>query len=195
MYLGLGFGSVESKSPTLRHAGEGQGEGGTADVVTASDGLSAPAGGRGRCLDTVRYNTQAEGRVVACGWCWRVPSSLSITRSPLGVVLHTKGTAVGGGRRERLKKTYERASWVDKILKALCLPGCLPGGPNIGRVTLKDLQTVLHHDDIDEMCVVFSVGKYKGGEFLLPDLCMKFKYTPGDLVFFLSQVLWHMVAP
>ncbi|KAH8096844.1 hypothetical protein BXZ70DRAFT_1065915 [Cristinia sonorae] len=93
----------------------------------------------------------------------------------------------------------EQYQWMDKSFKRITcaarhvpLPR-LPPGPFAGRVTLNNLQTVLHKDSLDELCVVFNTGKYIGGDFLSPDTGIKFKYAPGHTAAFLSQWLWHVV--
>ncbi|KAH8094583.1 hypothetical protein BXZ70DRAFT_1066491 [Cristinia sonorae] len=92
---------------------------------------------------------------------------------------------------QRMDKSFKRITWAARHVP---LPR-LPPGPFAGRVTLNNLQTVLHKDSLDELCVVFNTGKYIGGEFLSPDTGIKFKYAPGHTAAFLSQYLWHAVAP
>ncbi|KAH8084936.1 hypothetical protein BXZ70DRAFT_1080354 [Cristinia sonorae] len=97
--------------------------------------------------------------------------------------------------RGLLKSLFpEQYQRMDKAARHVPLPR-LPPGPFAGRVTLNNLQTVLHKDSLDELCVVFNTGKYIGGEFLSPDTGIKFKYAPGHTAAFLSQYLWHAVAP
>lgn len=72
-----------------------------------------------------------------------------------------------------LKVSSERGKWVKEYLPAGTK---LNGGVFLGRVTLYKLQTALHMDGGDYLCVSFCGGDFEGGEGLFPDLKMKFRY-------------------
>ncbi|KAG0698483.1 hypothetical protein DFH29DRAFT_1002792 [Suillus ampliporus] len=68
------------------------------------------------------------------------------------------------------------------------------GGIFLGCATLWKLQTFLHLDGKDFLCVILSSGKYTGGEALFPDLSLKLKYSPGHVIVFQSEALYHATA-
>ncbi|THH20618.1 hypothetical protein EUX98_g8549 [Antrodiella citrinella] len=91
-----------------------------------------------------------------------------------------------------LAKSAARGRWVEKTFAAGTR---MFGGVFLGRVTLYNLQTAIHMDKMDAICVCFCGGQFVGGEAIFPDLHVKFRYRPGDIIIFRSAGLWHMVAP
>ncbi|THH33078.1 hypothetical protein EUX98_g1091 [Antrodiella citrinella] len=91
-----------------------------------------------------------------------------------------------------LKKAFDRGNWVPELLPygSRIAQGCF-----LGRVTLWKLETALHRDVGDTICVIFCSGDFEGGAAILPDLGLKLTYAPGDVILFHSSALWHMIAP
>ena len=71
-----------------------------------------------------------------------------------------------------LKESYERGHWVKEHLPAGTR---LSGGIFLGRVTLYRLQTAIHRDRLDTICVAICAGRFEGGEGIFPDLWLKFR--------------------
>ncbi|TCD65769.1 hypothetical protein EIP91_002208 [Steccherinum ochraceum] len=106
-----------------------------------------------------------------------------------------------------LQETGRKARWIRERLlerrvaageKWAKMEGCSPyisEGIFMNRVTLYKLQTSLHRDKKDYLCVIFCAGEFIGGEGLFPDLGVKLKYRPGDVIIFYSDALYHAVAP
>lgn len=92
---------------------------------------------------------------------------------------------------EILKETSERAAGVYEDVEIYCPKR----GVLLGKITLWKLQTGLHRDTKDYLCVLYCSGDFEGGELLIPDLKLRFKYAPGDIIIFYSSALWHAVAP
>ena len=67
-----------------------------------------------------------------------------------------------------------------------------------GLVVIRNLAAQPHRDKSDykkgwvAMC---CFGNFTGGELVIPMLKMKFKFQPGDVIFFRSTVLEHYVLP
>lgn len=90
-----------------------------------------------------------------------------------------------------LEETSKRAAGVYEDLDVYCTRK----GVLLGKITLWKLQTGLHRDCKDYLCVLYCSGDFEGGELLIPDLKLRFKYAPGDIIIFDSAALWHAVAP
>lgn len=90
-----------------------------------------------------------------------------------------------------LQLSSERAAWIAQDFKVVCKKK----GVMVGKITLWKLQTSLHRDRKDHICVLYCSGDFEGGELLIPDLKKRFKYVPGDMVILDSAALWHSVAP
>ncbi|TCD60051.1 hypothetical protein EIP91_010838 [Steccherinum ochraceum] len=90
---------------------------------------------------------------------------------------------------KKLKESFENGHWVSTEYPAYAKKS----GIFLGRVTLWKLQTSLHRDAKDVLCVIFCCGKFQGGELILPDIGLKFRYEPGTVVIFYSQALYHMI--
>lgn len=69
-----------------------------------------------------------------------------------------------------LKETFNKGNWVPEELPA---GSRIAGGCFLGRVTLWKLQTALHRDCGDPLCVIFCAGDFVGGPAILPDLSLK----------------------
>jgi hypothetical protein len=71
------------------------------------------------------------------------------------------------------------------------------GDPFTGKAILVNKRTLLHRDlnDVKHGLAIMCVyGKFIGGEFCLPDLGIKVRYQPGDLIVFRSYMLNHFIA-
>ncbi|TCD66602.1 hypothetical protein EIP91_001159 [Steccherinum ochraceum] len=93
---------------------------------------------------------------------------------------------------EDLEESADRGQWVKSHLPA---GARMKSGVFLGKVTLYKLQTVLHKDNLDLLCVATCAGRFVGGEGIFADLGLKIEYKPGTLLIFRSSELWHMVAP
>ena len=71
----------------------------------------------------------------------------------------------------RLKLGFHRGHWVAAELPLLDIAE----GTFLGRVTLYKLQTSMHRDIKDAICVIFCSGSFEGGEAIFPDLNIKFR--------------------
>ncbi|KAJ7864114.1 hypothetical protein B0H14DRAFT_2574554 [Mycena olivaceomarginata] len=68
-------------------------------------------------------------------------------------------------------------------------------GPWIGRAIVYKLQVSEHVDGLDDgPTASFCVGDFDGGAMYLPDIGMKVSYQPGDILIFMSGLLYHCVG-
>ncbi|TFK60827.1 hypothetical protein BDN72DRAFT_778923 [Pluteus cervinus] len=68
-------------------------------------------------------------------------------------------------------------------------------GPWLGRAIIWKLQVQPHMDASDVgPTAAFNCGSYDDGPMYLPDLDIKLAYAPGDLLIFLSGILYHAVG-
>ncbi|TFK58484.1 hypothetical protein BDN72DRAFT_782036 [Pluteus cervinus] len=69
-------------------------------------------------------------------------------------------------------------------------------GPWLGRALLYKAQVSFHKDQNDDgLSACFPVGRYTGGEMIIPSLGAKFSYRPGDVFIFYAGKMHHQVAP
>ncbi|KAJ7746089.1 hypothetical protein B0H14DRAFT_2985754 [Mycena olivaceomarginata] len=68
-------------------------------------------------------------------------------------------------------------------------------GPWIGRAIVYKLQVSEHVDGLDDgPTASFCVGDFEGGPMYLPDIGMKLSYRQGDILIFMSGLLYHCVG-
>ncbi|KAJ7483131.1 hypothetical protein B0H11DRAFT_1914874 [Mycena galericulata] len=68
-------------------------------------------------------------------------------------------------------------------------------GPWIGRAIVYKLQVSEHVDGLDDGPIAsFCVGDFDGGPMYLPDIGMKLSYRQGDILIFMSGLLYHCVG-
>ncbi|KAJ7906109.1 hypothetical protein B0H13DRAFT_1619670 [Mycena leptocephala] len=68
-------------------------------------------------------------------------------------------------------------------------------GPWIGRAIVYKLQVSEHVDGLDDgPTASFCVGDFDGGPMYLPDIGMKLSYRQGDILIFMSGLLYHCVG-
>ncbi|TCD65480.1 hypothetical protein EIP91_002564 [Steccherinum ochraceum] len=92
---------------------------------------------------------------------------------------------------DKLERVYKEGSWVPQEFPAFA-PAT---GLFLGRIILWKLQTSVHLDDNDVLCAIWCCGQFTGGHAYIPDLKLKLRYAPGDLIVFHSRFLWHMIGP
>jgi hypothetical protein len=85
---------------------------------------------------------------------------------------------------EKYRKAFEAGVWVED-----------DPGPWLGRAIVWKLQVLPHRDGLDGgPTAIFCLGRFSGGECYLPDLHIKLRYRPGDVLIFLSGDLYHAVG-
>ncbi|KAK7015246.1 hypothetical protein R3P38DRAFT_2518770, partial [Favolaschia claudopus] len=68
-------------------------------------------------------------------------------------------------------------------------------GPWIGRAIVYKLQVLEHVDGLDDgPTASFCVGDFAGGELYLSDIDVKLSYRQGDIIIFMSGLLYHTVG-
>ncbi|KAJ7790590.1 hypothetical protein B0H14DRAFT_2939020 [Mycena olivaceomarginata] len=68
-------------------------------------------------------------------------------------------------------------------------------GPWLGRAIVYKLQVGEHVDGLDDgPTACFCVGNFDGGPMYLPDIGMKLSYRAGDILVFMSGLLYHCVG-
>ncbi|KAJ7930338.1 hypothetical protein B0H13DRAFT_1547700, partial [Mycena leptocephala] len=68
-------------------------------------------------------------------------------------------------------------------------------GPWIGRAIVYKLQVSEYVDGLDDgPTASFCVGDFEGGPMYLPDIGMKLSYRQGDILIFMSGLLYHCVG-
>lgn len=73
---------------------------------------------------------------------------------------------------KRMKEAYNKGgSWIRDKVKHM--HHFRSNGMWMLRVTLWKLQTAVHRDINDELCLLFCVGEFEGGEGIFPDLKLK----------------------
>lgn len=72
----------------------------------------------------------------------------------------------------RMRAAYCKFNWVREEVPIYLYRA---NGLFLLRVTLYKLQTSLHRDPKDLICVLFCGGEFEGGKALFPDLNVKFK--------------------
>ncbi|KAJ3476392.1 hypothetical protein NLI96_g11187 [Meripilus lineatus] len=90
-----------------------------------------------------------------------------------------------------LKIAFDRGHWASSDYNE----EGYEGGIFFNRVTLWKSTARMHRDRKDYLCAIFCSGAFEGGELVLPDVRMKFKYSPGDIVIFFSDAFYHSILP
>ncbi|KAK7012364.1 hypothetical protein R3P38DRAFT_2550174 [Favolaschia claudopus] len=68
-------------------------------------------------------------------------------------------------------------------------------GPWIGRAIVYKLEVLEHVDGLDDgPTASFCVGDFAGGELYLSDIDVKLSYRQGDIIIFMSGLLYHTVG-
>ncbi|KAJ3476005.1 hypothetical protein NLI96_g11453 [Meripilus lineatus] len=73
-----------------------------------------------------------------------------------------------------LKIAFDRGHWASSDYNERGYEG----GVFFNRVTLWKATARMHRDRKDYLCAIFCSGAFEGGELVLPDVRMKFKYSP-----------------
>jgi hypothetical protein len=66
------------------------------------------------------------------------------------------------------------------------------------RALLFNLNTHIHrdlNDDVHGFAAITVFGSFTGGNFVIPELRIKFPFQPGDVIFLKGQMLAHFVTP
>ncbi|KAJ3474104.1 hypothetical protein NLI96_g12650 [Meripilus lineatus] len=90
-----------------------------------------------------------------------------------------------------LKIAFDRGHWASSDYN----DKGYEGGIFFNRVTLWKSTARMHRDRKDYLCAMFCSGAFEGGELILPDVRLKFKYSPGDIVIFFSDAFYHSILP